>query len=76
MERLEQQVKQLQEEFSEMRLRLQGAPETDETRWHREYAARVRVFLKLCEENPAKSIGTVDAAEDIRKIRDERVAHL
>ena len=47
----------------------------DDTRC-REYAAQVEEFLKLSDEMAAETTGQVDAAEDIRQIREERTSRL
>jgi len=47
-----------------------------ETRERKEYAQRVEAFLKLSDEHAAETISAVDAAEDIRQLRDERLLRL
>jgi hypothetical protein len=50
--------------------------ETSQKRQHEEYAAQVEAFLKLCDEMAAEAVGEVNSAEDIRQIREERMAQL
>ena len=58
------------------RLGTMALPETDDERERREYAAQVEAFLKMCDEMAAETVGEVDSAEDIRQIREERLAQL
>ncbi len=51
-------------------------PEAPGERWRRNNAARVRAFLKMSEEMSAKSVAEIDSAEDIRRIREERMSRL
>jgi len=39
-----------------------------------ENSHRIRAFLEMCEKMNVKAIGKVDPAEDIRQIREERMA--
>ena len=83
LEQLEQQVAQLppHEQLKLVahigeRLSALTLLETDEERRRREYVARVEAFLKMCDEMTAETVGEVDSAEDIRQIREERMARL
>jgi len=49
---------------------------TIEERRQNEYARQVESFLKMSEELAAEAVGEVDSAEDIRHIREERMARL
>lgn len=50
--------------------------QTDDERRRRQYAARVEAFLNMSEEMAAETVGEVDSAEDIRRIREERASRL
>ncbi len=50
--------------------------QTDDERRRRQYAARVEAFLKMSEEMAAETVGEVDSAEDVRRIREERASRL
>jgi hypothetical protein len=41
-----------------------------------EYAQQVEAFLRMSDELAAETIGEVDSAEDIRQLREERIARL
>lgn len=58
------------------RLGALGLLETDEERQRREYAKRVKEFLKMSKDMAAESVGEVDSAKDIRQIRAERMSRL
>ena len=48
----------------------------EEERQRQVYAARLGAFLNMCDEMAAETVGAVDSAEDIRQIREERMAQL
>jgi hypothetical protein len=50
--------------------------ETVDERQRREYAQQVDAFLKMSDELAADTIGEVDSVEDIRQLREERMAQL
>lgn len=52
------------------------ALKTVEEQWKQNYMAQVQEFLKLIAEMPAQTLDRVDAAEDIRQIREERTSRL
>ena len=54
------------------RLRL----ETDDEAVRRERAARAEAILALCDAAAERFVGESDAAEDIRRIRDERIEQI
>lgn len=58
------------------RLSVLTLPGAEEERQRRVYAARLEAFLKMCDEMAAETVGAVDSAEDIRQIREERMAQL
>jgi hypothetical protein len=58
------------------RLSQRMVSEADEAHERQEYARRVEAFLRMSDEMAAETIGEVDSAEDIRQIREERVARL
>ncbi|OGO40181.1 MAG: hypothetical protein A2Z04_03405 [Chloroflexi bacterium RBG_16_57_9] len=83
LEQVEQQVTQLplHEQLKLMahiseRLSVLTLLETAEERQRREHVAQVESFLKMCDEMAAESVGEVDSAEEIRQIREERMARL
>jgi hypothetical protein len=39
-----------------------------------DHAKRIEAFIKMCDEMKVKTIGKTDSAEDIRQIREERIA--
>jgi phosphopantetheine adenylyltransferase len=50
--------------------------EESEERSRQDYAAQIEAFLKMAEEMAAESIGEVDAAKDIREMREARMSGL
>jgi hypothetical protein len=50
--------------------------QTDENQQDQDYLARMDAFLDLISKISAKSNGSVDSAEDIRQIREERMSNL
>ena len=58
------------------RLSMLSLPTMENDRQRREYAAQVNVFLKLCDEMAAETIGVVNSVEDIHQIREERMLQL
>jgi hypothetical protein len=38
------------------------------------HAKRIEAFIKMCDEMKVKTIGKTDSVEDIRQIREERIA--
>ena len=47
-----------------------------EESWRKEYAARIKAFVKMSEEIAADTLGEVVSAKDIRQIREERTSEL
>lgn len=52
------------------------ALKTVEEQWKQNYMVQVQGFLKLVAEMPAQTLDRVEAAEDIRQIREERTSRL
>lgn len=51
-------------------------PETDDEAVRRERAARAEAILALCDAAAERFVGESDAAEDIRRMRDERIEQI
>jgi hypothetical protein len=58
------------------RLSALSPDEAEEERQRQAYNQRVQAFVKMCDEMAVEPAGQTDSAEDIRQIREERLARL